>query len=102
MKLVWTNPALDDLSDIGYFIAQDSPTRAHSFVSELFDQAERLEDFPLSGRKFPGTRREDLRELIYEGYRIVYQALPTQIIIIAVAEGHKLLRLVEIRARQGK
>jgi plasmid stabilization system protein ParE len=71
-------------------------------VAELFDQAEKRVDFPQSGRKFPGTRREDLRELIYEGYRIVYQGVPTQIIVIAVAEGHKLLGLDEIRARQGK
>jgi toxin ParE1/3/4 len=102
MKVVWTETALDDLSEIGDFIAQDSPTRAQAFVLELFDQAEKLVDFPQSGRKFPGTRREDLRELIYEGYRLVYHLGPAQIIMIAVAEGHKLLHLDEIRARQNK
>ena len=100
MKIVWTGPALNDLDEMGSFISQDSPVRAQTFIAEIFESVEKLMDFPHAGRKFPEIRREDLRELIYEGYRIVYQVIGTQIIVLTVAEGHKLLHLKNIRSRR--
>lgn len=38
--------ALDDLTTIGDFIAQDNPVRARSFVRELVARCERIADQP--------------------------------------------------------
>jgi len=53
--------------------------------------AERLAVFPRSGRPAPEVGREDVREVILRGYRIVYQVLEDRVTILTVFEGHKLL-----------
>ncbi|MFA6404122.1 MAG: type II toxin-antitoxin system RelE/ParE family toxin [Salinivirgaceae bacterium] len=49
-KVNWTDSAIDDLNDIGEFIARDSEKYAQITVSKLFDDADILEIYPLSGK----------------------------------------------------
>ncbi len=69
--VVWTDNAKFDLSDIGSYIAQDSPVRAVDFTQRLFDSTVQLEIHPLRGQICP----EDptCRHLVLEGYRIIYE-----------------------------
>ena len=93
MSVSWSREAAENLSDIEEFIARDSMERAIRFVDALVDHTEEiLADNPRSGRSVPETGNPDIRELIYHGYRIVYQ-LNNNIEIITVFEGHRLLRL---------
>jgi toxin ParE1/3/4 len=73
VHLRWTLPALDDLDQIAAYIAQDSPRRADIFIREVITSANRLRDFPLSGRIIPDQHDPSLRELIYGNYRIMYE-----------------------------
>jgi len=52
------------------------------------DAVRRLTDFPSSGRAVPEVGRDDLREIILEGYRVVYQIRGDRIIVVTVFEGH--------------
>jgi toxin ParE1/3/4 len=72
-KLVWSPAARDDLHDIVVFIARDNPERAMSFGYQLISQTDRLHTFPRSGRLVPEYQNEDLREIIFRPYRIVYR-----------------------------
>jgi plasmid stabilization system protein ParE len=72
-KLIWSPAARDDLHDIIVFIARDNPDRAMSFGYELISQTDRLQDFPEIGRVVPEYQNENLREMIFRPYRIVYR-----------------------------
>ena len=89
MRIEWTEPALDDLEDIRDYIAQDSPQNAAAFIQRLFDAAERLGDFPHQGREVPeaDSSPEDIRELIVQGYRIIYWPRTEVVQILAVVPG---------------
>jgi|APGre2960657468_1045069.scaffolds.fasta_scaffold27067_2 toxin ParE1/3/4 len=82
MKIVWSPTALKHIEAIGDFIALDSPKRAQLFVQRLINSVERLKEFPLSGslvRESP-----NLKQVIVQGYRIIYRPKDKQIEIIAV------------------
>lgn len=72
-KLIWSPAALFDLKGIAAFIAEDSPSAAERFVSNLFQAVERLADYPESGRIVPEFADPDLREIIRRPCRIVYR-----------------------------
>jgi len=94
MKIRWTHEALLRLFEIEDFIAQDSPDRAR----QIIEHTESLPDNPLSGRTVPEISNPDMRELILKKYRIVYRINGNDIDILTVFEGHRLLRLDEIKA----
>ena len=72
-KLVWSLAARDDLHDIVVFIARDNPNRAMSFGYELISETDRLQGFPELGRSVPEYRDDNIREIIFRPYRIVYR-----------------------------
>ena len=72
MKLYWTETAKNDLQQIYLYISRDSIEYADLLISEIYSKAEMLEKFPKMGRMVPEFECEELRELIYHNYRIVY------------------------------
>ena len=72
-KLIWSPAARDDLHDIVTFIARDNSDRAMSFSYELISRADRLQMFPEQGRIVPEYEDQNLREIIFRPYRIVYR-----------------------------
>ena len=94
-KLVWSEPALDDLQNIFDYIANDSENYASLFVNGLIDCAERLIDFPQLGRAVPEYKRKDIREILFETYRIIYQLEKDSISILTVIHGKRDLLLAE-------
>jgi len=92
MQVRWTEPALDDLSGIQSYIAKDSPFYARQFIERIFDVAQHLADHPEIGRKVPeAENRDDVRELIFQGYRIMYLRQPDQVVILTVIHGSRNL-----------
>lgn len=90
MIVNWTAPALDALDGIYEYIGQDAPLYAQHFVQQLMAAVDRLDDQPLSGRVVPEAECEDIREVICQGYRILYWVVSqTQIDIIAVVNGRQ-------------
>jgi toxin ParE1/3/4 len=53
---------------------------------------ERLLTFPTSGRSLPEFPASPLREVIVDPYRIVYRSSESEVFIIAVIHGKRLLR----------
>ena len=72
-KLIWSPAARDDLHDIVGFIARDNPNRAMSFGYQLISETDRLQEFPELGRSVPEYRDDNIREMIFRPYRIVYR-----------------------------
>ena len=72
-KLIWSPAARDDLHDIVVFIARDNSRRAMSFGYELISETDRLQEFPELGRIVPEHKNDDIREIVFRPYRIVYR-----------------------------
>ena len=82
MEIAWTESSLRRLEEIGQFIAADSPARAAEFVDALIESVERLHQFPLSGALCP--ENPAFRQLVKQGYRIVYRVKEKLVEIITV------------------
>lgn len=90
MKVHWSEIAGADLDDIYDYIARDVPYYAELFVDRLIETTDRLEDFPRMGRKVPeADDRDDVRELIVQGYRIIYLLQTEQLHILTVIHGSR-------------
>ena len=49
MKLIWSPLAIERVSEIAEYIAQDKPGAAAKWVEKIFNIVERLSEFPESG-----------------------------------------------------
>ena len=72
MRIKWTKTALRSVDEIAGYIAQDSRTRATSFVLELQDAVTKLKVHPGMGRagRVPGTRELVLHKNYIAIYRV--------------------------------
>lgn len=50
----------------------------------LIARADQIADFPRSGRKIPEFQAEHLREVLEQGYRIMYEVFPNRIEVFGV------------------
>jgi toxin ParE1/3/4 len=94
-QLVWSPSALRDLAEICDYIARDSEYYARLFARRVMSAVELLCLFPESGRIVPEFQRPDLRELIFQNYRIVYRIKDGDVQIAAVVHGARLLPDIE-------
>lgn len=73
MKVLWSEQALLDVEHIRDYITQDSPQYAQPFIERLLQATRHLPQFPQSGRPMPEAKNPAIREVIYQGYRIIYR-----------------------------
>lgn len=90
-RISWTFQALGDVEAICQFIAQDAPRYAQIFANQVFKAVERLEAFPRSGRTVPEVGQENVREIIFGSYRIIYRILNDDVQILTVHHSARLL-----------
>ncbi|MEM1268903.1 MAG: type II toxin-antitoxin system RelE/ParE family toxin [Bacteroidota bacterium] len=68
----WSVRARADLKAISDYLAEVAPGYAERFEERILGATRRLETFPLSGRVIPEAEDEQLREILYRQYRIMY------------------------------
>lgn len=91
VEVIWTEPALQQLSDIAEYIAMDDPAAASHLVEEVLGQTERLAAFPQSGRIPPELPNSVYREVVEPPCRIFYREDKSQVFILYVMrEEHQL------------
>jgi plasmid stabilization system protein ParE len=91
VKLIWSRRALDDLDSICDFIAIDSLRYAHLFAERIVAFIEKIPRQPLLGAIVPEYKQEDLRERLFQNYRIVYRAGESAVEIVTITHGARLL-----------
>lgn len=89
MKILWAEPALDDAGRLRDYIALDQPFYAKEFTERLMTSVEPLADNPRMYRAVPEAKNDCIREVIFHGYRIIYQVLDKidTIKILAIIHG---------------
>jgi plasmid stabilization system protein ParE len=97
-EIIWTLRSERNLQAIHAYISNDSIFYATRFVKNLvLTTTNQLSLKPLTGRSIPefeGTHLNFLREVIYRGYRVIYDPSdsPEKIFILAVSNGRQELR----------
>jgi toxin ParE1/3/4 len=89
VNLVWSNTARNDLKQLRAYIGQDSPIYARQFIQRILARAEALHGFPNLGRRVPETDRDDIREIVFQGYRIIYQIASDHALVLTVLHGSR-------------
>jgi plasmid stabilization system protein ParE len=98
MKIVWSPLAIDRATEISEYIARDNPLAAIKWVETMFEKVQLLRSSPKSCRIVPEIQREDIRELIYGNYRIIYRVEKDKISMLTVRHGKQILPVDEIQA----
>lgn len=91
MRIEWSAQARSDLRHLRDYIALDSPNYARQIIERIIGSVEKLSDHPRIGRRVPEANREDVRELIYQGYRIIYLLQSEVISVVTVIHGSRNL-----------
>ena len=83
----WSLNASQDLQELEDFIARDSLLHAINFIDRVVETAETLVRNPKLGRVVPEFGRDDLRELLFRGHRVVYLLRDEVVTILRVVHG---------------
>lgn len=94
LKIKWSPRAASNLEDICDYIAKDSEYYALLFAKKVTAIIKAIPQFPKSGRIVPEYNDENLREKIYENYRIVYRLKGDFVEIIAICHGARSLESI--------
>jgi plasmid stabilization system protein ParE len=87
----WSPSAVLDLEEIAHYIAKDSATYAASFVSHTLRVASQLRSFPQSGKVVQEIADPNIRERIITHYRLIYRLRESDILILALIHGKRLI-----------
>lgn len=101
-KIVWTDPAIQDLANIHSYISRDSTVYADALLLEIFHFVDKLGQFPQSGRVVPELNDENTREIIVGNYRVIYDIVHSKVRILAVLHGARLFPNPKLRVRIDK
>ena len=94
VRINWTLQSVGDLENIYEFIFKDSPKYAKIQIIRIRDRIKLLKRHPKLGRIVPEIDKENIRELIFGNYRIIYQIKSSNLIeIITVHHSAKLLKI---------
>jgi toxin ParE1/3/4 len=80
--VIWTEQASDDLQAIYDYAAQTSVSYARLLSEKLFERTQVLASFPELRRRVPEYKQPTVRELIEGSYRIIYEIISDDLILI--------------------
>ena len=75
------------MRDLRDYIAADSDFHAADFIASIITRAERLTAFPMVGRVVPEAQRDEIREILYRSYRIIYRITAERVEVLAIIHG---------------
>jgi len=99
MKIIWSPLSIERIEEIANYIRDDSVNASIVWVKAVFSKIERLKRYPKSGRIVPEAEREDIREIIYRNYRIIYRIDKNRLVILTVRHGKQLLPVDDIEGK---
>jgi toxin ParE1/3/4 len=98
-RLIWTDPALNDLETIAEYIALDKPDAAQRYVQLVFQAVERLAQFPKSGSIPKEIPNLPYRQVVVPPCRIFYRVEKKDVFIVFVMRAEQKFRETDLSAR---
>jgi addiction module RelE/StbE family toxin len=93
VSLKWTSNALSDLKNIFDFVALDSKYYASIQIKRIKEKTSILKENPRLGRFVPEINDNNIRELIFGNYRIIYHIIDeTRIDILTIYHSARILK----------
>lgn len=92
LKVHWAERALEQLREIGAYIALEDLEAARTVVTKVQEAVDRLERFPESGRTVPEFSRLPQREVVVPPCRIFYRVEGHSIWIVYVTRSERIIR----------
>ena len=87
----WSPKAASNFEEICDYIAKDSEIYATLFAKKINAAVKSIPQFPKAGRIVPEYGDENIREKIYENYRIIYRIKGEIVEIAAISHSSKPL-----------
>lgn len=98
-RIIWTEPALNELDEIADYISLDNPTAAKKLVRSAFEKIERLATHPKSGKLVEEIENSIYREVVLSPCRIFYRQENEIVYIIHVIREEQFLHLDILKSR---
>ena len=92
MRIIWTDKAINRIEGIAEYIREDNPTAGKKWKKAIYDKAQLLKKFPRMGRVVPELKQDEIREILYGNYRIIYLVESNCISILTVRHCKQLFR----------
>ena len=70
--------------EIFEYVVRDRPQAAEALLDRLIERVDLLSDLPEQGRQWRKGVRPDLREVVFESYRIVYRVGSEELSVLSV------------------
>ncbi len=96
MRIAWSPLAVERACEAARFIARDNRAAAERWVEGLFEAVERLGKFPNLGRTVPELERPEIRQITYGSYRVIYRVAGSEISVLTIRHGRRLLDRTEL------
>ena len=84
MKIVRSRKFLNKFKNILAYIAKDKISASKKFREELNERLNELDHFPYKYRKSFYFNDENIRDLIFKGYTIIYKIEKDKIIVLDI------------------
>jgi len=91
-KIIWADPAIQDLDAIADYIALDKPAAAQLLVQQVLAAVGRLRRFPQMGSHPAELRGLPYRQLIVPPCRIFYRLEKKVVYIVHILRAEQLVR----------
>jgi toxin ParE1/3/4 len=90
VTIEFTPKAIEDIENLAEYIAIQSPHFAQKLVKSIFKEVAILKTFPFIGRIVPEIDENEVREIFYQKYRIVYHVIDQSTIhIVTIQHGSR-------------
>jgi toxin ParE1/3/4 len=91
-RIVWADPAIQDLDTIADYIALDKPEAARRLVRKVLARVEQLRKFPQMGSTPSELRGLPYRQVAVPPCRVFYRIERNAIYIVHVLRGEQFVR----------
>jgi plasmid stabilization system protein ParE len=98
-RIIWTEPALQELDEIADYISLDNPRAAKTLVRDTFKRVDYLAHHPLSGKLVKEFDAPVYREIVLPPCRIFYRPANEIVYVIHVIREEQFLHTDILKSR---
>jgi toxin ParE1/3/4 len=91
VEIRWSLQAANELEEICIYFDKNSPQYANLFAFKVIESIQKLTTFPEIGRIVPEIENQNIRELFYKSYRIIYRIQQDCIEIVSIFHGSRII-----------
>lgn len=100
LPIQWSKRAANDLEEALSYIGEFNSEAAHRFKVAIIEGLEHVRNFPKSARMVPEEHDHNLREVLREPFRVIYEIHPKELRVITIRRMERApLKTDELSAR---